>query len=204
MKHWSRPLGFVAAIVVVAGAYYIGRLGRGDEDADAAAVTAPDPGYAARDAEIIETGYDGRERYRLKARMIRQQLDGSIIELEHLEMHYHPGAQSQVPGEAPVSAAAASEIWHLTSDHGRVRANGDDVQLTGNVVVTGTTPGGGEPMTLSTSSLSINTPTEYIETKDPVTWQLVGPRTRRCRHASRFEGRELRLESDVHGEFSPR
>jgi len=203
MKPWSRPLGFVAAIVVVAGAYYIGRLGRGDEDADAAAVTAPDPGYAARDAEIIETGYDGRERYRLKARMIRQQLDGSIIELEHLEMHYHPGAQAPVPGEAPVSAAAASEIWHLTSDYGRVRANGDDVQLTGNVVVTGTTPGAGEPMTLSTRSLSIHTPTEYIETKDPVIWRWSGHELTGVGMQADLKAGKLRLESDVHGEFSP-
>jgi hypothetical protein len=62
MRTWSRPLGFVAAIVIVAGAYYVGRAGRGDDEADAAAVAAPDPGYAARDAVIIETGYDGRER----------------------------------------------------------------------------------------------------------------------------------------------
>jgi hypothetical protein len=96
MRPWSRPLGFVAAIVVIAGAYYIGRAGRGGK-MPTLRVTAPDPGYAARDAEIIETGYDGRERYRLKAAVIRQQLDASVIELEHLEMDYHPGSQTAVP-----------------------------------------------------------------------------------------------------------
>ena len=29
MRNWSRPLGFVALIVVIAAAYYIGRIGRG-------------------------------------------------------------------------------------------------------------------------------------------------------------------------------
>jgi LPS export ABC transporter protein LptC len=205
MRTWSRPLGFVAAIVIVAGAYYIGRAGRGDDDAELAAVAAPDPGYAARDAVIIETGYDGRERYRLKARVIHQQLDASVIDLEHLEMDYHPGAQSRVPGEAPASAAAASEIWHLTSDHGRVRANGDDVLLTGNVVVTGTTPGGGgEPMTFSTRSMTINTPTEFIETRDPVSVRWSGHQLDGVGMKADLKAGTLRLESDVHGEFSPR
>jgi len=205
MRTWSRPLGFVAAIVIVAGAYYVGRAGRGDDEADAAAVAAPDPGYAARDAVIIETGYDGRERYRLKARVIHQQLDASVIDLEYLEMDYHPGAQSRVPGEAPVSAATASEVWHLTSDHGRVRAGGDDVLLTGNVVVTGTTPsGGGEPMTLSTRSMSINTPTEFIETKDPVTVRWSGHQLDGVGMKADLKAGTLRLESDVHGEFSPK
>jgi len=205
MRIWSRPLGLVAAIVVVAAAYYLGRAGRGDDDADAAAVAAPDPGYAARDAEIIETGYDGRERYRLKARVIRQQLDASVIDLEYLEMDYHPGAQPQVPGEKPVSAEAAGEVWHLTSDHGQVRANGDDVQLTGNVVVTGTTPsGGGEPMTLSTRSMSINTPTEFIETRDPVTLRWSGHQLDGVGMKADLKAGTLRLESDVHGEFAPR
>jgi len=204
MRTWSRPLGFVAAIVLVAGAYYVGRAGRGGEDADAYAVTAPDPGYAARDAEIIETGYDGRERYRLKAATIRQQLDASVIELEHLQMDYHPGSQAAVPGDTPVSAAAAKETWHLTSDHGRVRANGDDVQLSGNVVVSGTAPGGGDPLTLSTSTMRINTPTEFIETKDPVTMRWSGHEIKAVGMKADLKAGKLSLESDVHGEFSPR
>jgi len=204
MRTWSRPLGFVAAIVVIAGAYYVGRAGRGAEDADAMAVTAPDPGYAARDAKIVETGYDGRERYRLRAATIRQQLDASVIELEHLEMDYHPGSQATVPGETAVSAAAAKETWHLTSDHGRVRANGDDVQLSGNVVVTGTAPGSGDPLTLSTRTMRINTPTEFIETKDPVTLLWSGHEIKAVGMKADLKAGKLSLESDVHGEFSPR
>ena len=201
---WSRPLGFVALIVVIAAAYYIGRSGRGGEDADAMAVTVPDPGYAARDAEIIETGYDGRERYRLKAAVIRQQLDANVIELERLEMDYHPGSQAAVPGEAPVSAAAARENWHVTSDHGRVRANGDDVMLSGNVVVTGAEPASGDPLTLKTRSLRINTPTEFIETRDPVTVRWSAHELTAVGMKYDLKTGKLRLESDVHGEFFPR
>ena len=58
-----------------------GRTGRVDTAADTGA-SLPDPGYAAHDAEVIETGYDGRERYRLNAKVIRQQTETGVIDLE--------------------------------------------------------------------------------------------------------------------------
>lgn len=204
MRSLSRPLGYIAAIAIIAGAYFIGRAGRGGGESDETAVTMPDPGYAARDAEVIETGFDGRERYRLKAQVIRQQLDASVIELENLGMDYHPGAQSAIPGEAPVSASVAQEVWHLNADHGRVRSNGDDVQLRGNVVVTGTTAGSPEPLTLRTNSLRVNTPTEFIETQDPVTIQWSGHEITSVGMKADLKAGILSLESDVHGEFSPK
>jgi LPS export ABC transporter protein LptC len=203
MKTWSRPLGFVIVIVVLAGAYFFGRGGRGAGETDESTVEAADPGYAARDAVVIETGYDGRERYRLKASVIRQHLDATAIDLEQLEMDYHPGAQASVPGEAPASATLAEETWHLKSDHGRVLADGDDVQLTGNVVVTGTTPTDSQPITLRTNSMRINTPTEFIETADPVTILWSGHELTAVGMKADLKAGTLSLESDVHGEFSP-
>lgn len=199
---WQRPLAWAAIIGVVALAYFIGRLGRGDNGADAAAVLPPDPGYAARDAEIIETGYDGRERYRLNARLIRQQTETGVIELEQLHMNYHPGAQAEVAGEAAPAAALSDEVWHLTSDHGQVRADGDDVLLTGNVQVTGPAPGNGEPLALSTTELRINTPTEFVETEAPVSLRWSGHELRAKGLQADLKAGTLRLESEVHGRFS--
>ena len=204
MKAWVRALGYAAAVLLVGFAYFLGFGNRGDNGADSSALMAPDPGYAARDAEVIETGYDGRERYRLNARVIRQQSDGGVIDLEQLEMDYHPGAQSDVPGERPATPASASETWHLTSDRGQVRANGDDVQLNGNVVVTGPAPGSGEPLTLTTESMRINTPTEFIETVSPVRVRWSGLELQSRGMKADLKAGKLRLESDVHGEFSPR
>jgi lipopolysaccharide export system protein LptC len=81
MKAWSRFLGYLLAFVVLAGAFFLGFAGRGNRDMDASTALPPDPGYAARDAEVIETGYDGRERYRLNAKVVRQQSDSGVIEL---------------------------------------------------------------------------------------------------------------------------
>jgi LPS export ABC transporter protein LptC len=200
---WSRPLAYLAVIAVVAAAYYLGRAGRGSTGAEEAATGSPDPGYAARDAEIIETGYDGLERYRLSARQIRQQTDTGVIELETLEMNYHPGAQARVAGEER-PAEAAKETWHLTSDHGLVRADGDDVQLTGNVRVTGNAPGTGAPLTVTTSELRINTPTEFIETRAPVTLSWSGHELQAIGLQADLKAGTLRLESKVHGEFLSR
>lgn len=203
MKSWSRPLGYVAVIAVIAIVYYLGRAGRGDTAADASATLPPDPGYAAIDAVVVETGYDGRERYRLNAKVIRQQMDSSVIDLEGLEMDYHPGAQERIPGEARIPAAD-DETWHLKSNRGQVRANGDDVELNGNVMVTGHAPGDGGLLTLSTETMRINTPTEFIESDAPVTLNWSGHRLDAVGMKADLKAGTLRLESKVHGVFAPK
>lgn len=202
MKRWTQPLGALALIALVGGVYFLGRAGRGVGDVDAGAVQPPDPGYAARDAEVIETGYDGRERYRLRAQTIRQQTEAGVIDIEQLQMDYHPGAQARIAGESASSGAAATEVWHLKSDRGQVRANGDDVQLSGNVHVTGPAPGSGEPLTLTTESMRINTPTEFIETEEPVTMRWSGHEVNARGMKADLKAGRLSLESDVHGRFS--
>ena len=203
MKGWARPLAYAFTILVIAGAYFIGRSGRGNDSGDIAAAMPPDPGYAALDAEVIETGYDGRERYRLTAKVIRQQTQSGVIDLEDLAMNYHPGAQAELPGEQPTDRPAG-ETWHLKSDRGQVRANGDDVQLTGNVVVTGPAPGSGAPLKLTTDDMRINTPTEFIETQAPVKVSWSGHELTARGMEADLKAGTLRLESDVHGEFSPK
>jgi LPS export ABC transporter protein LptC len=203
MNAWQRIAGALGILAVIALAYFIGRAGRGDNGTDAVTGLPPDPGYAARDAEVIETGYDGRERYRLNAKAIYQKIDSSVIELEQLTMRYRPGAQPLVAGEPAPSAEQADEEWNLESDHGEVRANGDDIQLSGNVEVTGPAPGGGAPVSLSTSTLRVNTPTEFIETDAPVRVRWSGHSLDAVGFEADLKRGSLRLKSKVHGTFTP-
>jgi lipopolysaccharide export system protein LptC len=203
IHRFARPLGTVAVIAIISIAYFMARAGRGDDPGAAAGALPPDPGYAARDAEVIETGYDGRERYRLNARVIRQQIDSSMIDLEQLEMDYHPGAQARVPGER-AQADESDEIWHLRSDKGQVRADGDDIELIGNVKVTGSAPGTHEPISLQTERIRINTPTEFIQTDERVTLLWSGYELDAKGMKADLKAGTLRLESEVHGEFSPK
>jgi len=204
MKNWSRTLKYVAAIAVIAVAYFIGVRGTDEDDTDTASATAPDPGYAALDAQLIETGYDGRERYRLNARVIRQRTESGVIELEDLAMNYHIESTDQAPGEPAPAVVASADVWHLTSDHGEVRANGDDVQLTGNVRVVGPAPGSGEPLSLTTESIRINTPTQFIETSAPVKLRWSGHVLDARGMQADLKAGTLRLESDVNGHFYPK
>jgi LPS export ABC transporter protein LptC len=206
VNRWLRVLVFAAVVGVIAVGLFIGH--RGDDNGTEVSGGPPvDPGYAARDAEVVETGYDGRERYRLKASVIRQQTESGLIDLEHLEMNYHAGAQAKLPGEAPAGKAGApdvNEIWHLTSDRGQVRADGDDVQLSGNVRVTGPAAGSGEPLSLTTESLSINTPTEFIETAAKVRLRWSGHEINARGMQADLKAGTLRLESDANGHFFPK
>ena len=203
MKGWSRPLAYAAVIVAVALAYFFGRSPRNDTEADVAGAAPVDPGYAARDAEVIETGYDGRERYRLRAAVIRQQTETGVIDLEGLEMNYHRNAQA-VAGEAPKTDSDPDEVWHLTSDHGQVREAGNDVELKGNVRVTGPPQGGVEPLSLTTETLRINTPTEFIETDAAVKLRWSGHELDSVGMRADLKAGTLSLESDVNGHFFPK
>jgi len=204
MKNWSRALKYAAAIAVIAVAYFIGRGGNDDNEIDAASELTPDPGYAARDAQVIETGYDGRERYRLNAAVIRQRTESGVIELEKLTMDYHAESQERLPGESVPAVDASADIWHLTSDRGEVRANGDDVQLSGNVRLTGPAPGSGDPLSLTTETMRINTPTEFIETSAPVKLRWSGHELDARGMQADLKAGTLRLESDVNGHFFPK
>jgi LPS export ABC transporter protein LptC len=204
MKNRSRVLKYVAAIAVIAVAYFIGVRGPDDSGTDTTSAPGPDPGYAARDAQVIETGYDGRETYRLNARVIRQRTETGLIELEGLSMDYHIQPRDQPPGEAAPAVQAPADIWHLTSDHGEVRDNGDDVELTGNVRVVGPTPGSGEPLSLTTENMRINTPTKFIETSAPVKLRWSGHELDAHGMQADLMAGTLRLESDVNGHFYPK
>ena len=199
MKKWLRPFAYVAGVLVIAGAYFIGMAGRNDEGADAGAALLPDPGYAARDAVVTETGDNGRERYRLNAQVIRQQPESGTIDLENLQMDYHPGAQPALPGEKPAPAADPGDVWHLKADRGQVRANGDDVQLAGNVTITGPAPGSDQPLRLDTDHIRMNTPTQFIDTDAPVKLSSSGNELRAVGMEADLKAGKVRLKSAVHG-----
>jgi len=203
VKGWRRGLATVALIAAVAMAWIFGRGGRDDSDTETAGVPASDPGYAARDAEVVETGYDGRELYRLKASVIRQQTESGVIDLEKLEMNYHRKAQAAA-GESVSTDVDGGEVWHLTSDHGQVREGGNDVELTGNVRLTGPPQGGAEPLSLTTETLRINTPTEFIETDAPVKLRWSGHELDARGMKADLKAGSLSLESDVNGHFFPK
>jgi len=199
-----RPLGIGIVITLVAGVYFMSRMSRGSDTDNASAPPLRDPGYAARNAEVIETGEDGRERYRLNAEHIRQQSETGEIELQRLAMNYRPtddSAGNSTP--APAAVPDAQRAWRVTADRGAVQANGDQVRLDGNVHVIGPAPNSGLPIELTTDLLFMSLNAEVIRTESPVTVKFSGHRITAVGLQADLKARKLRLESDVHGKFSP-
>jgi LPS export ABC transporter protein LptC len=196
-----RPVGIAVVIAVIAGAYFIGRSGRNSNDPNANAPPLRDPGYAARNAEVIETGEDGRERYRLTAENIHQHSDTGVIELRGLAMNYRPTLDAKA-GAAPEPPNSALRDWHVTADRGAVQANGDQVTLDGNVQVKGPAPGSGVPIELTTDVLFMSMNAEVIRTESPVVVNFSGHRVTAVGLYADLKARKLRLESDVHGKIS--
>jgi lipopolysaccharide export system protein LptC len=56
---------------------------------------------------------------------------------------------------------------------------------------------------LTTTELRINTPTEFIETRAPVRLSLSGHELDAVGMQADLKAGKLRLESEVHGRFSP-
>lgn len=186
MTRWL--VGF-AVIVMVMATILIGRSARAPDAATVDAAPANDPGYAARDAEVIETGDDGRPRYRLRAELIEQAPNDLTITLTHPVLNY---------------TDAKGGDWRASARSGSVPPDRELVQLAGDVQLTGRLAGGAEPAQVTTSRLSFDTQREVALTDAPVTIDWSGHRLVARGLRADLKAETLRLESAVHGRFLPR
>jgi LPS export ABC transporter protein LptC len=143
-----------------------------------------DPGYAGRDAKLVQTGSDGHPLYTLEAEVIRQQPDEDIIEAEKATLGFYD---------------ANGSLWTARGGRGKVEQNSGIVELADDVHVNGTPQGTEQPAEIITNRLSFDTNTKIASTKDPVTLTWSGQEIRgHGMRASLNDGR-VQLESAVHG-----
>lgn len=182
-----RFLGILLAIALIAGSLLLERGTRqpgsagGEEHAD-------QPGYSARDAEVIETGPDGRPRYRLHAARIEQQPRDASIALTDIRMTYRTEAGTD---------------WQLTAEHGRMPEDAHRIELEGSVVASGLPLDSREVARITTERLAFDTRTERIATRSPVAIDWSGQRLTSLGAVADLKGHRLSLESKVHGRFTP-
>ena len=177
----------VIAVVVAAALLGQQRMGLGDEDTQLA--QTPEPGYAARDAELTETGPDGRPLYRLNAAVIRQQPNDGSVQLEQVHMTYRGENSNQ---------------WALTADRGTIRQNNELIDLAGNVKVVGVLSGTTDLAQILSERLAFDTRSEEVTTADPVTLFWGAREIKGTGLHANLKDRQVRLESGVHGSFAPR
>ena len=170
-------------IVVIGGTIFFG--GQQSETIAPTIVEEPrDPGYAARDAKLIQTGPDGRALYTIDANVIRQQPNDNTIDLEHATLGFFD---------------ANGALWTARGEHGEVGQDTRIVELSDNVHVNGTPQGTLQPAEIVTNRLAFDTNTKIATTQEPVTLTWSGQEIKgKGMRASLNDGR-LQLESAVHG-----
>lgn len=149
---------------------------------------AQQPGYSARHAEIVETGPDGRPMYIVRAETVTQLPDEQSIMMEtvRLEMRDESGQR-----------------WTARADYGQIQQDKANVQLSGDVLVSGTFPGSPDPAQIATERLSFDTNSEVVRTSSPVALNWAGRRIQAKGLVANLKDQSLRLESNVHGNFLP-
>jgi lipopolysaccharide export system protein LptC len=147
-----------------------------------------DPGYAARDAKLVQTGPDGRALYTVDADVMRQQPNDDSVELEKATLGFYD---------------ANGSLWTARGEHGEVGQNTKIVELSGNVHVNGIPQGTQSPAEIVTNRLAFDTNTKIATTKEPVTLTWSGQEIKgRGMRATLNDGR-VQLESAVRGMAVP-
>lgn len=150
--------------------------------------TERDPGYAARDAEVLETGRDGRPRYRLKASLIEQDPDSLEVRLEN------PIMQFETAGETG---------WRVSAIEGWLPAGAQRVRLNGNVTLAGGTPPSTPPITLRTEQLDYDLVTERAVARGAVAMEVQGHVLEARGLEADLRNQRASLLSEIHGQFTP-
>jgi len=142
------------------------------------------PGYSARNAEVIETGADGRPLYTLHAEQVRQRPNDSRVQLDAPRMSF---------------VASDGNTWHASSRSGQIREDGSEVELFGDVVFNGKFEGQSAPLTVNTSIISFDTLAEIARTHAPLTFDWNGRQLSAIGMVANLKDGTLELESRVHG-----
>ncbi len=150
--------------------------------------TAPPPGYVARQAHLVETGPDGAAMYVVDASTISQPPGSPVVELTEVRLSFHD---------------QGGRDWSARADQGRILNDASQVSLSGSVVVTGPLDGEQPPARIDTDHLEVNTREQVITTDAPVALSWSGQQLHGRGLLARLKIQFMRLESDVHGRFTP-
>lgn len=183
-----RLAAVLALLALVAGVIFLSGPQRGAPTPSATDTRGHDPGYAARDARMVQTGADGEPLYTLDAAQISQQPDESTVELQQVHMGFR---------------AAGGDQWTARAAHGELGQNTGIVELDGAVHVAGVMPGTQEPAEITTEHLSFDTRTQIASTDDAVTVTMSGNELHAKGLIARLKEGRVQLESAVHGSYLP-
>lgn len=150
-----RQLWWLLPVLVIAGLWTWLAPRRLHPDAatsETGAPTADELGFAALDAELIETGADGAPLYRLRAQRIAQQRPDSAVELDSPQLSYDDRARG---------------VWTLRATRGTLSADRHSVTFDGDVQAQRSEPRS-QPLLLRTATLQVDLQSRLADTGAPV------------------------------------
>jgi LPS export ABC transporter protein LptC len=179
--------GLVIALIVT-GWLVLDREESGSVTPAAAPSLPENPGYSARNAQILETGVDGQPMYTVNAKVIREMPATSTVTLDDVQMQLRDDHGT---------------VWTAHADHGHIQEDSALVDLTGDVTVSGVLPGTTSPAVLTTTELGVDTHNQIISTQAPVQFDWSGQTLNARGFVARLKDQQVRLESEVHGRIRP-
>jgi LPS export ABC transporter protein LptC len=183
-----RIFATLALLALIGGSLLLGRQSRDAETPVPSGRPAEDLGYGARDAQLIETGPDGRPKYTLNAKLIEQHPKDDSVQLNVVHM-----ILDDVDGNR----------WTVDAQRGDIVHSGDHIDLSGDVHVSGVLPGTDQPADISSERLSFDTRTDVVSSEDPVTFVWAGRQIHSMGIIASLKDSHVQLESAVHAIFQP-
>jgi LPS export ABC transporter protein LptC len=143
----ARVVIILAIIGIIIGALILGQGGPTSPITAQTEGSAEMPGYAARNAEVTQTGEDGRPQFVVVSPLIRQHANDDRVQLEAPRMTF---------------VSAENGTWRAQSRSGLIQGDGSSVDLYGDVRMDGMLSG--SPIVIKTSTISFDTRTEIART----------------------------------------
>jgi lipopolysaccharide export system protein LptC len=144
-------------------------------------------GYYMNRANLVATGDDGHVLFRASARTATQDFDEGTINLQGVRVTYDPA--TDIP-------------WALQAQNGKIPADGNIIQLAGDVVAR-TKNDGNSTMIINTDYLELDTETYVADTERKVAIEYTNNLVFATGMRAFFKEDRVQLISNVNGNFAP-
>lgn len=179
----ARVVIVLVIVGIIIGALFLGQGGPSAPVTGGTADAGEVPGYSARNAEVTQTGDDGRPEFVVVSPLIKQQANDERVQLDAPRMTF---------------VSAENGTWHAQSRSGLIRADGSNVDLFGDVKMEGQLSG--SPVVINTSTIAFDTHTEIARTPAFFTVDARGGLLTATGMVANLKDGTLELESNPHVE----
>jgi LPS export ABC transporter protein LptC len=179
-----RLLFALCSVAILAALLYLQDADNGNAESGPGEFAAPDPGFGAVHAHLIETGEDGLPLYRLDADRIEQPSPQGTIYLTNPHLDYQPE-----PGNH----------WTLTALHGEMPQDASSAELAGDVHAEGLPTGSESVMHIDSDQMHLDMTQQIATSASTVRVDWAGNRLNGHGMRADLKNDTLQLASKVHG-----